>query len=503
MIGEVAIRLEGLSKSFGGVRAVRDVTLDVRSGEILALAGANGAGKSTLAAMASGALKPDSGSISLGGHTYDALSPVEAVEHGVVIIRQEPEFVPTLSVAENLALGRENARFGIVSRRRQRRRAFAALRRIGVELDPDTSVGDLSPALRQQVEIARALAQGEAVAFFDEPTAALGPGETEVLFDLIRRLAAEGVGIVYVSHRLEEIFAVCDRVAVLRDGELVTDRAIHELDEDALVELIAGRHLDRPEARSALGRRGEEVMVLAGVSSRGQRLDDVDLELRKGEVHGVFGIVGAGRTRLARLLVGLEALDSGSMTLDGARYSPSSPHAAGRHGVMMVPEDRKNAGVFAMMTAAYNLTASRPPSGAAGWITHRRELGASTDLMERLDLRPRAPRQPGSSFSGGNQQKLVLGRAIAVADRVLVVDEPTRGVDIGAKSEIHRQIRERVAAGVAVLVISSDLEELLEYCDVITVMSRGTVVADFQPPFDHVAIVAAATRGDTKERTGG
>jgi len=403
--------------------------------------------------------------------------------------------VPTLSITENMLIGREPRKFGLVQRRKAQATAQSWLARVGAHLSANTLVGNLLPADRQFVEIARVVGGGARVVFLDEPTAVLGPSETKQLFDVVRQLTDEGAAVVYVSHRLEEIFEICERVAVLRDGHLVADKFITELDEDKLISLIAGRELatDETVRREKRINEREPILSLRGASTGG-RLHKINLDIRPGEVHGIFGIVGSSRSRLARLIAGIERLESGTMTLEGRPYKPHSPKEAIDSGVIMVPEDRHRGALFGELNLATNvLIGSYARFATAGLISSRKEAAIATPLLERLDVRPPIPTRLGRTLSGGNQQKLILARALLKKPRVLVLDEPTRGVDVGAKVDIHEFIREQTAAGVAALVISSDLRELLSLADKITVLSRGRVVDSFEGDFDSERIIAAAT----------
>ncbi len=489
------LKADNLVKQYGGTEVVCRVSFEIKAGEVLGLVGENGAGKSTMVAMFSGAISPDGGEIVVDGTRYQSLKPKLARQLGIGAVRQEPVLVPTLSVAENMLIGREPQKFGIVRHRKTRAVAKNWLAKVGTQLSVDAIVGNLLPADRQFVEIARVVGEGVRVVFLDEPTAVLGPAETEGLFELIRRLADEGAAVVYVSHRLEEIFEICERVVVLRDGNLVADRPISELDEDRLVSLIAGHALATDEAirREKQTTKQDPVLSLRGACTGG-RLHEINLDIRPGEVHGIFGIVGAGRSRLARLITGLEQLDKGTMALDGHRYAPRSPREAIDAGVILVPEDRHRSALFGELGLATNvLIGAHSRFATAGVISRQQEANVAIPLMKRLDVRPLTPAKLGRTLSGGNQQKLILARALSKEPRVLILDEPTRGVDVGAKVGIHEFIREQTASGVAALVISSDLRELLALADRITVLTRGRVVDSFDGDFDSERIIAAAT----------
>ncbi len=490
------VRLRGLRKQYGAVVALSDGTFDIRAGEVLGLVGENGAGKSTLISLVSGAQPADAGTVEFDGLAHHSLTPAGARDAGIVAIRQEPVLVPTLSVAENLVLGREPSTRGVVSRRATRRLAGDWLARVGAQVRPDALVGDLSPADRQLVEVARAVGPGARLLFFDEPTAALGPAETTRLFALVRRLAAEGTAVVYVSHRLEEVFAVCGRVVVMRDGRVVADEPIAALDEPRLVAMMAGRDLAAdlalPRARSG-DRPRDPRLVVEGLGVGG-RLHDVSLSVAQGEVHGIAGIVGSGRTTLAEAICGVVGVTAGGMRLDGRAYAPGSPRHALDAGIVLVPEDRVRDGLFPDLSIATNATLPRVGLVARhGLIGRGAEASAALPLLRRLRVHPPRPAELARALSGGNQQKVVLARALFAEPRVLVLDEPTRGIDVGAKLEIHELVRELAAAGVAIVVVSSDLRELLALADRVTVLARGRVTGTFEAPLDGHRIMAAAT----------
>jgi ABC-type sugar transport system ATPase subunit len=489
------LRAIHLHKRFGAVHAVRGVSLDVRAGEVVALLGENGAGKSSLIAMLSGAQPTDSGRIEIAGETHDSLDPAGAARLKIAAIRQEPVLVSTLSVAENLLMGRLPSRWGAVRRGAMFEQARAWLDAVDARVNPGALVGSLSPADRQLVEIARCVGSGARVLFFDEPTAALGPAETDRLFRLIRRLAAGGAGIVYVSHRLEEVFAVCDRVVVLRDGSVVREAPTGEMDERSLVSAMAGRELLEQEMREAKQRHaGEAPLVRVSGLGSDSRLRGVDLVVAEGEIHGLAGIVGSGRSRLLSVLSGLRPHDQGIMELGGLPYAPRSPHAAIRSGVVLVPEDRLGSALFQDLSQAVNVVFSRHEAAASlGLISHAREAAAAASSLERLDVRPADSGMRGGALSGGNQQKLIVARALFAGPRLLLLDEPTRGVDVGAKADIHRLLIELADEGMTVILVSSDMRELMALSDRITVMARGSTTGTFSPPFDPQRLIAAAT----------
>ncbi len=491
---EFLLQVKIVTKSFRAVRALKDVSFSLRAGEVHALLGENGAGKSTLIKVITGAYQPDGGTIEIGGQAVHSLNPASARALGIAAIYQQPALFPDLSVAENVALGLEKPR---PARRvrwsERRRRARELLHRIGANIDPDTEVRLLSMPEQQLVEIARALGAGARIMIMDEPTASLTQQEVELLFDVIRELRERGVGIIYISHRLEEIFAVADRVTVLRDGESVGTHLVSEMNESGLIKLMVGREIPRPLTQPsppAAGGEGRErgtecqpgapVFSLRRVGCRAAGVHDVTLDVRAGEVLGLAGLVGAGRTELARVLFGITPADSGNILFDGKPLDIRSPREAVVAGIGYLPEDRRRHGVILEMTVAANVTLGiLPRLFPASWL----RFGAERQLAEGLcrDLAVKTPSvdSPASSLSGGNQQKVALARWFATKPKLLILDEPTQGVDVGAKAEIHKIIRRLATSGLAVLMISSDLPEILGMSDRIAVMRGGTIVAMF------------------------
>jgi rhamnose transport system ATP-binding protein len=475
------LRLASIRKSFGAVRALRGVSFDLQAREVHALLGENGAGKSTLIRIISGAHAPDSGTITLGGQPISHLSPTTARQLGVACIYQQPALFPDLSVAENLALRLESAQaFRRVAWPERRQRAADLLHRIGANISPDTEAGQLSMPEQQLVEIACAVGAKARIVIMDEPTSSLTRAEQELLFGVVRELRRSGVGVVYISHRLDEIFALADRVTVLRDGESVGTCAASELDEAALIKLMVGREIDQvyPPAEGGCGR---VVLALQNLACAASGIRDVSLEVHAGEVVGLAGLVGAGRTELARTIFGITPCDSGAVLLNGEKVLIHSPQDAIAHGIAYVPEDRRRHGVILEMPVAANITmAIHRRLFPATWLRAGAEQALAQGFVRDLDIRAPDLEAPAMQLSGGNQQKVSLARWLATNPRLLILDEPTQGVDVGAKSEIHRIIRRLAKAGVAVLMISSDLPEILGMSNRIAVMRGGTIVAQFQ-----------------------
>lgn len=493
------LELRGVAKSFGAVRALRGVSFTLAPGEVHALLGENGAGKSTLIKVITGAHQPDAGTIRIGGEDVAHLTPAKAHALGVACIYQQPALFPDLSVAENIALRlRQSRALSRVRWRDNHTRAAELLHRIGAEIDPAMEVRELSMPEQQLVEIACALGSGARVIIMDEPTASLTQKEQHLLFAVVRDLRARGVGVIYISHRLEEIFALADRVTVLRDGESVGTNRVDDMTEPALIRMMVGREVSHiyPPAESA---PGEVVLALRGVGCRVGGVHDVSLEVRAGEIVGLAGMVGAGRTELARVLFGLTPADAGEIMLRGQRADIRSPQQAVAHGIAYVPEDRRRHGVILDLPIAANMTmAILPRLFPSAWLRFGAEREVARKFIGALAVKTTGPDAPGGSLSGGNQQKVALARWLATAPRLLILDEPTQGVDVGAKSEIHKIIRRLAADGLAVLMISSDLPEIIGMSDRIAVMRGGTLTALLPGGTDAHDVMAAAL-GQTRD----
>lgn len=515
-----ALSLSHVSKSFGGVRALRDVSFAVQAAEVHALVGENGAGKSTLINIVAGAVQADSGDLRVRGQTIAEPSPSKTRSLGIAVIHQHPSLFPQVSVAENIALGWEARRpAALIDHAARRRRAKDVLDRIGARIDPATEAGRLSFAQQQLVEIARALAGDASIILFDEPTAGLGVDDAQRLFELIRKLKQQHAAIVYISHRLEELPGIADRISVLRDGQLVATRAMNELSRNAIVSLMVGREYAEQSARSGKAgaladsnvvptsstpvttvqaanppgppsaeapRAAAPLLELKNLSCSASGVRDVSLSIHAGEVLGIAGLVGSGRTELARAITGHEPADMGELLVDGRPRTLRSPSDSAALGIGYLPEDRRRDAVIAEMTVVENINAAtmsgpgRPPS-LLGFVDRDREAAAATDAIQRFDVRPPSAAALVSSLSGGNQQKVAIAQRAAARPRILILDEPTQGVDVAAKAEIHRIIREMASSGAAVLMISSDLGEVLSMSDRVGVMRGGRVVAILDP----------------------
>ncbi|MBX3751677.1 MAG: sugar ABC transporter ATP-binding protein [Opitutaceae bacterium] len=482
-----------VTKSFGPVRALAGVDFELREGEVHALLGENGAGKSTLIKVATGAHAPDRGSIRINGRNHAALTPAAARALGIACIYQQPALFPDLTVAENLALRLEPAAtWRRVDWRRRHARAAELLQRVGARIAPDAEVRDLAMPEQQLVEIAAALGAGARIVIMDEPTAALTQREQERLFALVRALRAEGAGIVYISHRLDEIFALADRVTVLRDGASVGTRAVRDVDEATLIQLMVGRTLGPlypPRGLSA----GAPALELRGVGCAASGVRDVNLTVHAGEILGLAGLVGAGRTELARILFGLTPADAGVIISQGRPVRIASPAGALAEGIAYVPEDRRRHGVVPELPVAQNLTlAAHRRIFPRGWLRAAAERTVADRVIARLGIKTAGPEAAVATLSGGNQQKVAVGRWLETRPRVLILDEPTQGVDIGAKVELHRLIRDLANGGLAVILISSDLPEVIGLSDRIAVMRGGTVRAVLPGGTPAPAVMAAA-----------
>lgn len=472
------IAARGISKSFAGVEVLRDVDLDLQRGEIHALLGENGAGKSTFAKILAGVHRPTRGTVALNGEIVDINSPMTAQKLGVTLIHQEPISFPDLTVAENLVLGRTvGAPLARVHWAQMTREARALMDLLGVKIDVTRPMRGLSIADQQMVEIARALASDSRLIIMDEPTAPLTPKEVDTLFGIARRLRDEGRTIVFISHRLEEVRSLCDRVTIFRDGNRVATDTIGNLSDSDIIRLMIGRPL-REYMKKHGTTIGEVALKVEHLSKPGL-FTDISFEVRKGEIVGVGGLIGAGRTDVARAIFGVDPASSGTITVNGKAVVVSSPSQAIDLGLAFVPEDRAVAGIFRTLPVEQNITAAVPRRIAPGGIIQRKvEKALAADSVRRLRIRLASMRQPIGELSGGNQQKAILARWLLTDPSVLILDEPTRGIDIGVKAEFYDMIGELAAAGRAILMISSELPELLALCDRVLVMAEGRLTAN-------------------------
>ena len=473
---EPLISVRGLSKRFPGVQALADVSLEIGAGSCHALVGENGAGKSTLGKILAGLYQPDSGEILVGGAAVHFRGPGDALAHGISMVHQELLFCENLSVAENLNLGALPAKGIFVDTREMLRRSKEWLGAIGAQIDPRQRLGELPIGKQQLVQIAGAIGRGAKILIFDEPTSSLSRAETEKLYELVRQLLAQGVTCIYVTHRLEEVFALCDRVTVLRDGKVVGSEETTNLDKEKLVRMMIGRDLGRIEPSTA--NPGHVLLDIDGLTSPG-KFEDITFKLYEGEILGFAGLVGAGRTEIAQALFGLDPQAVGRIWIEGTSIIPKSPAHAKKLGLGLVPEDRKRHGLVLSMNARENVSLpSLDKLSRLGWVKNRSERKVVQRYFEAM--RVRAPHQDADTLglSGGNQQKLVIAKWLATDCRILLVDEPTRGVDIGAKAEIHTLIQGLAKEGKGVLLVSSDLPELLAMATRILVFREGKLVGE-------------------------
>jgi rhamnose transport system ATP-binding protein len=487
------LTLRQASKAFAGVRALDEVSLELHPGEAHALVGENGAGKSTLVKILGGVHQPDSGLLTVGGENVFLHGPGDAAERGIAVIYQEPTLFPDLSVAENVFIGRQPLRRGRrIDARSMDQQVEEIFKRLGVPIDPDRIARGLSIAEQQLVEIAKALTRRARVLIMDEPTAALSPVEAKRLFGVVETLRAEGAAIVFISHRLEEVFALCQRVTVLRDGKLVFSKPLAGLSPGDLVRAMVGRDLVFGEHESH--QPGQTVLSVERLTREGVFVD-ISFDVRAGEVVALAGLVGAGRSEVAQAIFGIDSYDAGSVHISGRRLAGGSPTAAMRAGIGLVPEDRRQHGLVMELSTARNIAlASLARLRRLGLIFPGTERDFALEWAERLQVRYGRISDPVSLLSGGNQQKVVLAKWLARKPALLIVDEPTRGIDVGTKSEVHRLISSLAGEGVAVLVISSELPEVLTLADRVLVMREGRLVARLsREQASQETIIAAGT----------
>lgn len=478
-IGAPRLEMRDISKSFSGVRALDGVSLTVRAGRVHALLGENGAGKSTLMKILAGVYHADAGVVRLEGQEVDLRKPQDAIGAGVATIYQELLLCSNLSVAANVFLGQEDSRRGRMDEAHMYAVTKARLAELGLKVDPRRSVGSLSVAQQQLVEIARALNRDSSVLVMDEPTAALTEPEVKRLFEVIGQLRAQGHAVIYISHRLDEIFTIADDVTVMRDGRVITTVKVAETSEQALITAMVGRAVGTPQRTDRYLTPDKAPVLEVSELTRKGAFENVSLVVRPGEVLGIAGIVGAGRTELLRSLFCLDPADSGEVKIDGKKVTATSPRAAIRAGMAMTTEDRKKDALYPNFRVRENLTiAGIARLCRLGFVRRAAEGRAATDVAHTLAIRPVDPERLMLTLSGGNQQKVTIGRWLLTNPRVLLLDEPTRGVDVGAKAEIRKIIRHLASSGSAVLVVSSELPELLAIADRLLVMRQGRIVAE-------------------------
>lgn len=467
------LEISGVGKSFPGVRALHDVSFAVGAGEVVAVLGENGAGKSTLMKILAGVQMPDTGSIRLEGAPVQIHSVEEGLSLGIALIHQELNLATNLSIGANLFLGREPVKRGLIDEREIELRSRKLLGRVGLDLDPATLVGDLSIGRQQLVEIAKALSTNARILIMDEPTSSLSQGETERLFEVVKDLRQNGVSILYISHRLGEVVELADRVVVLRDGENAGELARAEINHDRMVSLMVGRDLAQFYAHQPHP-PGEVVLSVSGLRTPAHPSHGIDFELRAGEIVGMAGLVGAGRTELLETLFGITPAVGGTVIVEGVPRTLVNPRAAIAAGMALVPEDRKQQGLILEMAVADNISlASISRDQRAGFLNFAAERRITEEMTERMRIKTPSSRQIVRFLSGGNQQKVVLGKWLAMKPRILFLDEPTRGIDIGAKREIYALMEDLAKQGVAILFVSSELEEVIGMSDRALVMHEG------------------------------
>jgi rhamnose transport system ATP-binding protein len=475
------LKLENITKTFPGTTALDDVNFDLYPGEVHALIGENGAGKSTLIKIISGIYRPDSGEINLNGTPVSISSPLAAQRYGIAAIYQEPTVFPDLSVAENVFMGHQD--YDPLTRRIKWKKMYEEtdklLKSLGVNLNPKTRVKSLSAANQQLVEIVKALSINSRILIMDEPTSALTMREVEELFQIIRHLRKSATSIIYISHRLEETFQIADRVTVLRDGRYIETRKVSDVRVDELVRMMIGRTLNDMFPKKDV-RIGEPILRVEAFTTEGQ-FNDITFELRKGEILGFAGLVGAGRTELARAMFGLEPQESGRLYINGKNVHITNPSIALKNGMAYLPEERQQQGLVLPMNITQNISLPILKQFAKlGWLQVNKEIKNSKKYADMLDIRTPGLWLKVQQLSGGNQQKVVLAKWLATNPQVLILDEPTKGIDVGAKASVHRFMSELAARGLGVMMISSELPEILGMSDRIIVMCEGRITAVFE-----------------------
>lgn len=491
------LQVDDVCRRFPGVLALRGVSLSLRRGEILAVIGENGAGKSTLMKILAGIQTPDSGELVLDGRPVVIDSVQAALSHGIALIHQELNLADNLDVASNIFLGREPLRFGLIDRRRMKADAKSLLARVGLDVSPRTIVGTLSTGQQQMVEIAKALSINARILIMDEPTSSLSQHETEALYRVVKDLRSKGVSIVYISHRLGEVKELADRVVVLRDGENAGELARDEISHDRMVRMMVGRDLSQFYARTP-HQPGNVVLEARGLATPAHPYKPLSFVLRAGEIVGIAGLVGAGRTELLRVLFGVDRPAGGTILIAGKPVDFSSPERAIAAGIALVPEDRKLQGLLLETGVRGNigLAGLRMHRRAAGFLNRTAELSDTTEMIARLSIKTPSAEQVVQLLSGGNQQKVVLGKWLALGPKILLMDEPTRGIDVGAKQEIYRLMEELARQGVAILFASSEMEEVLGMSDRTLVMHEGRIAGELaRSQLSEEAVMQLATGG--------
>ncbi len=475
-MSEYILEMTGIKKRFGGIQALGGVNLQIRPGEVHALLGENGAGKSTLMKILGGSYSKDEGTIYMDGKEVDLSSPEKARSNGIAVIYQEQALVDCLTVADNIMMGQFPSKGGVIREKEMRRKAQEAMEQVGASFKPQTPLEKLGIAQKQFVEIAKAVALNARILIMDEPTSVLTLPETQVLFALIKKLRAQGMSIIYISHRLEELAEIADRCTVLKDGTYVCTKDYKDVTKDLLIEYMTGRKIKNiyPEHTKQAGEVCLEVKNLCG-----KRFQDVSFQLRRGEIVGFSGLVGSGRTEVARAIFGADRYDSGEVLLEGKKTNYKIARDALRDGIVYITEDRKGDGLFLQMSISNNIVSSILDRVAHhGVLDPKAEKAGCDKYIQELRIKCAGGQQPVGDLSGGNQQKVMIARAMITQSKVIIIDEPTRGVDVGAKTEIYKIIRELADAGAAIMVISSELPEVIGISDRIIVMHEGRIKAE-------------------------
>ena len=495
MRDDLVLEMREIDKIFPGVHALKKVNFELRKGEVHALLGENGAGKSTLINVLGGVYPIDGGQILIDGQPVVIRQIKDAQQLGIAIIHQELVLVPHMTVAENIFMGREpRTKLGTVDKKKMFRDAQEAIDAVGLCCSATDLVCKLSVAQQQLVEIAKALSYNAKIVVMDEPTSSLMTREVDILFDTIRKLRAKGVSIIYISHRMSEFFEIADRITVMRDGEYVTTRDVEQTNTDELVFLMVGRKLENYYTRT-YNKPGETVLEVSGLSQKSTGLEDINFSLRKGEILGFSGLVGAGRSELMRCIVGIEKYDSGEIRLFGEPAGPMDTAQAQKKGLVMVPEDRKQQGLILLNSVGFNLTINVLESFIGLGVVNK---CAENEIIERhiraLNIKTPSARQKVGNLSGGNQQKVLMGKWLATNPKILILDEPTRGVDVGAKAEIYMIIDRLAKEGISVIMVSSELNEIINMCDRVLVMSDGRITGELdRSEFTQELIMSFAT----------
>ncbi|WP_138160536.1 sugar ABC transporter ATP-binding protein [Peptoniphilus catoniae] len=468
---EPLLKMENISKSFPGVKALDKVSLNVYAGEVMALLGENGAGKSTLMKILSGSYKADEGKIILRGEEINVDSPLDATKKGISIIHQELNLLPHMSVYENVFLGRElTGSMGMLKKSQMIKETEKVIKRLNINIDPKIDAGLLSIAQQQMVEIAKALSINADIIILDEPTDTLTTKESDVLFNIIRELKAQGKGLIFISHKLEEVFEICDRVTVFRDGKLIGEEEVSQVDEDKIITMMVGRSLD--EQFPHIDVPGEEVFRVEGLNNK--YIKNISFGVNRGEILGISGLVGAGRTELAKTIFGHYPLDSGRIYLEGEEIRVKSPREALSKGIVYVSEDRKGESLVIQMNVMENITLSALDKFKRVLAINKKlEKEASEDYVKKIRIKTPTVRQRVKNLSGGNQQKVAIAKSLLTDPKILILDEPTRGIDVGAKKEIYELLNTIKEEGKAIIIISSDMQEILGMSDRVIVMNEG------------------------------